>query len=449
MSVYRKESERIKKIHSFIKFAFPRFGVNKNQEIARLLYEISKRENTNPASILNNAHYSDFHAVKKELIERRFPVSSLSGIVRPHLPKIEFISNGHVGLRKRRFYPKNIFVERKVSNSFLLKRFKNIFPKARISEIKSLKDYSRNNRALGIRDYNRRQDTVFIAEESHDFFKKCPCTKYAVGCGYHIFNLGFGCLFECNYCYLQEYTNSPGIILPANIEIFFEKFNLYREKGMRLGTGEFTDSLALDHFTQYSIPIIEYFKKQKDVVFEFKTKSTEIKNLLKYDPMGRIAVSWSLNPKNIIKENEFFTPSLKKRLDAARMCKDAGYRIGFHFDPVIYYRGWENDYSAVIENMFNKVKPRHIAWISLGTFRFAPRLKQIIEKRFPQNKILDEELIPGYDNKLRYPYKLRYEIYKEILQMLFKHSRKLKVYLCMEESAMWKELKLTMPNLCK
>ena len=68
----------------------------------------------------------------------------------------------------------------------------------------------------------------------------------------------------------------------------------------------------------------------------------------------------------------------------------------------------------------------------MGTFRFKPELKYIIENRFPENEILDEELLPGYDNKLRYPSSLRYDIYKSMLDMFKKHSKKLPIYLCME-----------------
>ncbi|MBI4982836.1 MAG: hypothetical protein HZC15_06890, partial [Candidatus Omnitrophica bacterium] len=88
------------------------------------------------------------------------------------------------------------------------------------------------------------------------------------------------------------------------------------------------------------------------------------------------------------------------------------------------------------------IKPKNIAWISVGTFRFVPQLKQVIERRFPQNIILDEALLPGFDGKLRYPYYLRREIYKKMLGYIFKHSRKLKLYLCMEERRMWKDLGL-------
>ncbi len=447
MRIREKEIQRLKSVNSLVKANFSAFGVNKKQEITRLLYEISKRENIAPAAIIKEKFPKDYSIIKNDLLERRYPYAfSSAKIVRPYLPKIELKLSEQFNIEKSGFYPENIFVEKKPSGELLAARFKVSFPKARFYEIESLKDYFCEHRGFQIKDYNNRRDTVFIVKQKYDFFKSCPCTKGALGCGYHILNLGFGCIFDCNYCFLQGYVNSPGIILPANIDSFFEKLGGYKKAGMRIGTGEFSDSLALDEITQYSIPIVEFFRKQENVTFEFKTKSVNIKNILEARHAGNIVISWSLNPQSVIDENEFLTPSLKQRLTAALRCVETGYRVGFHFDPVIYFDGWEKEYALLIDNLFTKINPKHIAWISIGTFRFSPGLKQVIEKRFPENSILNEELLPGFDNKLRYPYQLRRGIYQKMVEMLSKHSSKLNLYLCMEDISMWNDIKLTMPK---
>ena len=215
---------------------------------------------------------------------------------------------------------------------------------------------------------------------------------------------------------------------------------------MRIGTGEFSDSLMLDHITEYSLSIIEFFNKHKDALFEFKTKSSNVGTVLKAKHSGNIVVSWSLNPQKTIDKNEFFTASLSERLGSAKKCSLAGYKIGFHFDPVIYFKGWEREYERTIDLLFSSIKPGNIAWISIGTFRFKPELKPIIENRFPDNEILDEELLPGYDNKLRYPYGLRYNMYKFLLSAFERYSKKIPIYLCMEETSMWQDLKSVLPS---
>jgi len=412
---------------------FPDFGVNKKQEISRLVYEISKRDKIPSEKILNSLDSNNFETVKKELLKTRFPYAASHGkTIRPYLPKLDLHSKNSFNKNKSEFNPKKIFIERSAGASYLKNNFKAFFPEAKFTEIESLKKFISSNKNPGIAGYNKRRDAVFLINEKHDFFKKCPCTKGAIGCGYHIFNLGFGCLFDCTYCYLQEYNNAPGLIFPINIDKYFEEFSRYKKPGMRIGTGEFSDSLMLDHITEYSSAIIEFFRSYKDVTFEFKTKSSNISNLLKAKHAGNIVVSWSVNPQKIIDKNEFFTANLNERLMSAEKCAKAGYKIGFHFDPVIYFKGWECEYAELIDLLFSKIKPEEIAWISMGTFRFKPELKTIIENRFPDNEILDEELLLGYDNKLRYPDGLRIEIYKFLLRKFKKHSKKLPIYLCME-----------------
>ncbi|MBU1913033.1 MAG: radical SAM protein [Candidatus Omnitrophica bacterium] len=422
---------------------FPGFGVNKRQEIERLVYEISKRDKISPEEILNPIDSNNFESVKNRLLKIRFPYASRHNEdIRPHLPKIAIKPANEFNLGDSEFSPARIFIEKSAALSGLKNNFKKSFPEAKFMEISSLKDFIRDDKTSGISSYNKRRDRVFITNEKYDFFKKCPCTKGAAGCGYHIFNLGFGCIFDCTYCYLQEYNNAPGLIFPANIDKFFERFRRYKKPKMRIGTGEFSDSMMLDHITEYSLDIIEFFNNHKDAVFEFKTKSSTIDNILKARHSGNIVISWSLNPKKIIDKNEFFTASLSKRLESAEKCVQAGYKIGFHFDPVIYFNGWEKEYQGVIDLLFSKINPKDIAWISIGTFRFKPELKPIIENRFPENQILDEELLLGYDDKLRYPYGLRCNMYKSLLNSFKKHSRKLPIYLCMEEFKMWKDLNL-------
>lgn len=422
-------------LKDLVKKQFKKFGVNKKREITRLIYEISKRDKAPYKKILSDLTDTAYPAIKKELLRKRFPDSfNRFEPLTPYLPKLEIRPANALTIKNERLYPKNIYLEEAVYGSYLSKRARELFPMAKFHRIRSLKDFVKNDIAGTdpIREYNKRRDNFFIIKEKYDFFKKCPCTRGGFSCGYHIFNLGFGCIFECTYCYLQEYTNCPGIVLPSNIEDFFAAFGGYERPGMRIGTGEFTDSLALDNITQYSVGLIEFFKKKAGISFEFKTKSDNIANILKAKHSGNIVISWSLNPPKIIRQNEFYSASLEKRLNSALECARAGYRVGFHLDPLIHYKEWGKGYSGLINSLFDKLPQDKIAWLSMGTLRFNPCLKTIIENRFPANKILDEELMLDFDNKLRYPAKIRYTMYKNMLYWIRKRARKVPVYLCME-----------------
>jgi spore photoproduct lyase len=110
--------------------------------------------------------------------------------------------------------------------------------------------------------------------------------------------------------------------------------------------------------------------------------------------------------------------------------------VAFHFDPVIYYQGWEADYEALVDMTFQAVDAENVAWISLGALRMTPRLKKIIENRFPDNTLLDEEFFVGHDGKLRYPKDVRIFLYKKMTSWIRRHGKDVPVYLCMEEKSM-------------
>ncbi|MBU2451788.1 MAG: DNA photolyase, partial [Proteobacteria bacterium] len=215
---------------------------------------------------------------------------------------------------------------------------------------------------------------------------------------------------------------------------------LFKKKAVsRVGTGEFTDSMIWERWTDLSTILVPEFSKQSSAVLELKTKTTNIDLLKGLRHNRKTIVSWSLNTERIIKEQERRTSSLTARLKAAAVCESWGYPVSFHFDPVILYDECEEEYKKVIQSIFSYVSPDNIVWISIGTFRFMPALKSIIRKRFPDSKIPYGEFITGLDGKMRYFKPLRINIYKEIISCIKEYAPKVLVYFCMEDEEVWKK----------
>lgn len=281
--------------------------------------------------------------------------------------------------------------------------------------------------------------TLIVKNYDGSFIKPCPCTKNSRGCGYVILNQMINCPYDCSYCYLQLYLNNPYIYIYANTDKMFDELAYYlkKKKRIRIGTGEFTDSLALDHITEFSKLIIPFFSQYPENILELKTKSVNIDNLLEVKHNKNIVVSWSLNPDSIIHSEEEGTPLLEERLAAAKKCQDSGYLIGFHFDPIIYSENWEMLYKPVVYKIFDYIHPDRIFCISLGTLRYAKPLKNTIIERFPKSKIVYEEQLTGIDGKSRYFVDLRVDVYKKMLGWLRDAGDDVFVYLCMESKKVW------------
>src|SRR3990167_2873237 len=90
--MFQRESSRLKSAEAVVREIFPQFGVNKKQEITRLLYEISKREGIGPEDILGEEEsLQDYPRLKKTLLEHRYPLACQDQpSLKTYLPKLKF-----------------------------------------------------------------------------------------------------------------------------------------------------------------------------------------------------------------------------------------------------------------------------------------------------------------------------------------------------------------------
>ncbi len=285
------------------------------------------------------------------------------------------------------------------------------------------------------------KETLYIKKNRGSFIKECPGTSYYTCCGYKILHIGTFCSMDCSYCILQSYFHPPVLQFFVNHEDLIKELDtLFKKESVsRVGTGEFTDSMIWERWTDLSTILIPEFSKQSRAVLELKTKTTDIDLLKGLSHNKKTIVSWSLNTERIIKEQERRTSSLTARLKAAAVCESWGYPVSFHFDPVILYDGCEEEYKKVIRSIFSYVSPDNTVWISIGTFRFMPDLKSIIRKRFPDSKIPYGEFITGLDGKIRYFKPLRIDIYKKMVEWIKEIAPDVVVYFCMEDDEVWEK----------
>jgi spore photoproduct lyase len=295
----------------------------------------------------------------------------------------------------------------------------------------------------GARELEMGKDILHFLSFKGRFFKPCPGAKPYICCGYQILNIGTNCPLDCSYCVLQSYFNQPNLRVFVNVE---EELNQVLSvidgnpgRIFRVGTGEFTDSLAMDHITRWTDLFLPMFSKRKNAVLELKTKTRQIKRLLNSKHRDRIVVSWSLNSPYIASEEEHRAASLNKRLEAARQCQAEGFILGFHFDPLIRHSRWEDEYLKTLDLLDKHIDPKGIIWISLGAFRFMPGLKAIIRNRHTGTHILNGEFVGGLDGKLRYFKPIRIDLYSFMQENLEKWHPSLCTYLCMESDDVWQK----------
>jgi spore photoproduct lyase len=287
--------------------------------------------------------------------------------------------------------------------------------------------------------WGRGKQVLLLTRNKGAFLKACPGTREYTCCGYQILHIGSYCTMDCSYCILQSYFHPPMLQYYVNHEdLMTELDQAFEQPGIhRMGTGEFTDSLIWEPWSDLTPRLIRRFSGQSRAVLELKTKTTAVERLRGLPHNRKTILAWSLNTPRVIAAQERGTASLKARLRAAAQCRSWGYPLAFHFDPLVIYPGCEDEYSRVLEELFSTLTPKDIVWISMGTFRFMPALKTIIEQRFPESKIVYGEFIPGLDGKMRYFKPLRTALYRSLVQSIERLAPGLTTYLCMEDEQVW------------
>jgi spore photoproduct lyase len=282
---------------------------------------------------------------------------------------------------------------------------------------------------------------LVVKQRRAPFLMACPAgsAKFAC-CGYLVLILASNCPMDCSYCFLQEHVaNNPAFQIYSNFCDSFEEMDRLAHSApgrhFRVGTGELADSLALDSVTKLSVDLIEFVREREHLTLEFKTKTDEIGNLLELDPRGRAMVSWTLSPDPVWKSSEHGTASPSARIAAARAVLDGGYRVGFHFDPMIAYEGAERDYPLLVEQLLSTIPARQISFLSMGTLRMTPELRSVARRRFPDDPMLLGEEVLGADGRLRAFGALRIRLYRALQERFARAGAPIPVYLCMESRA--------------
>ena len=132
------------------------------------------------------------------------------------------------------------------------------------------------------------------------------------------------------------------------------------------------------------------------------------------------------------------TSPVAKRLKALKKAQDWGCLVGLHFDPVIVYDGFEDDYARLIDEIADTLDLSRVIWASMGCLRFVPRLMKLFLDERREN-LLHGEFIMGEDGKYRYIKMERIRVYKMLYGLLKAKSPGLFIYLCMERPEVWRE----------
>lgn len=282
-----------------------------------------------------------------------------------------------------------IFVERDLLQHPAVLRLKKLYPQARLLSCSHYGEVF-NPKAQDFK-LQKQNPAWIIARKRNRFVLPAPKGFGIGGQANFYFSHLLNCPYDCRYCFLQGMYRSAHYVWFVNHEDFKAAISQtilqHPSQHCFFFSGYDGDSLALEPITQFAAQFIEFFSQQQ-ATLELRTKSVNVRSLLKLQASPRVVVAFSLTPELMSRQVEHKVPPLQRRLQAMAQLAAAGWPIGLRFDPVIDMPDFVRHYQQLLEDIFRLIKPAQVHSVSFGPLRFPPKMLTTIQRYYPQDPML-------------------------------------------------------------
>jgi hypothetical protein len=245
---------------------------------------------------------------------------------------------------------------------------------------------------------------------------------------------GRGCLFKCDYCYLEDV-----LVLALNTEELIERMDpiVRGVSGPALWKWDnVTDTLPLEPELGATRPLVEYFAQFDDQYLMTYSKSDNVAHMLDLEHAGQTICCWTLNADTQSRLIERDTATTEQRILAARACQQAGYTVRFRLSAVCPVHGWQEENRRMLQALFANVRPDVISLETLSRMPEPGMFDRVMDRTLFEERFLDA--IDGASEEMAghiwgpLPDDAREEIWNL--------SPRTPVSLCQEPPAMWERL---------
>ena len=215
-------------------------------------------------------------------------------------------------------------------------------------------------------------------------------------------SFGYGCLFNCTYCYMKRHKpngldiaiNPQDILSAINSHAAFAEVDKPNQTHPEYITYDIScnEDFALHAKYHQWMYIFEFFKTSDNIMGSFATKYVN-EDLLSYNPNEKIRIRFSLMPQSYSTRLEANTSSIIDRIKAIDRFIDAGYDVHINFSPVIVTDDWINEYielfKLVNDNVKNKDKVKaEVIFLTHNKERHEFNMKLGLYSRFGEDDLL-------------------------------------------------------------
>jgi len=246
-------------------------------------------------------------------------------------------------------------------------------------------------------------------------------------------SFGYGCLFNCSYCYMKRHL-PEGLTIASNTDSILQEIDRHvhfysdvqkpNQTHAKLITYDIScnEDFALHAKYHDWQKIFTFFKDHDYCMGSFATKTVPTR-FLSFDPKQKIRIRFSLMPQNIASVLEPNTAKISDRIQAIDTFIDAGYDVHVNFSPIVLYKGWKDDYKHLFEEL-NSIEHKDVVKAECIFLTHNKNKHQYnLDHGLPGEDLLwvpnaQEDKVSQYGGKnIRYKYMLKNDAIKQFIQI--------------------------------
>lgn len=246
-----------------------------------------------------------------------------------------------------------------------------------------------------------------------------------------------GCVHKCDYCGMGYVVN-----FMLDLEQFTKDLdrNFNERPHQRLYRYDLTSDYPCFEPEYGASEVLGECFARNDKYLLVYTKSNNVEHLLDLPYKEHMPCYWTLATDTQSTEIERDTPNLDQRLEAMRMCQDAGYVVRAGFSPIVPQKNWREEATIALEKLFATATPDTVRlWIV--SMMSCAETEQIFGADNLDPWCLDEmrKTAPALDTHHSgpFPRHVRGEIYGHYIDEIKRISPGTPVNLCSEEREIW------------
>ena len=279
----------------------------------------------------------------------------------------------------------------------------------------------------------KQKPALILAEKFKNFVLEAP-PGYGIGANRnYYFSHMLNCLYDCRYCFLQGMFQSANYLLFVNYEDFQDDIRSisaeFADEAMHFFSGYDCDSLALEPVTNFAEEFMPVFKSIPNAWLELRTKSTQVRSLLQMPVFDRCIIAFSFTPEEIAAAVEHKAPSVERRIEAMCKLQAQGWLLGLRFDPLIYQKGYLQQYERLFEKIFAQIKLDTLHSVSLGVFRLPEKFYKTMLRLYPDEKLFAGPL-QQQQGMRSYPTQMEQEMTASCAEKLLQYIPQSKFFPC-------------------